>query len=342
MIMPSFPALDHDLKTDVLIVGGGMAGLLCAHRLAMDGVDYTLVEADRICGGVTENTTAKITSQHGLIYDKLLRIHGPEVTRKYWQANQEAIEEYRKLTKSVDCDFQTMDHYIYSRDSLQVLKAEKAALDSMGIPADFIEDPKLPFPVKGAICFRDQAQFHPLKFAAELARDLHIYENTPVREFEGNTARTDHGKITASRIMIATHFPLINKHGGYFLKLYQQRSYVLALKNAQSVDGMYLDAKQNGLSFRNYGDLLLLGGGGHRTGKQGGGWKHLEAFANRHYPAAREVYRWATQDCVTLDHIPYIGRYGRRTPDLFVATGFNKWGMTNSMVAAMLLRDLVQ
>lgn len=340
--MPKFPALAHDLKTDVLIVGGGMAGILCAHMLAGQGADYTLVEADRICNGVTENTTAKITSQHGLIYDKLLRIHGPEITRKYWQANEAAIKGYRKLAETVDCEFQIMDHYIYSKDNLDALEAEKAALDSLGIPADLVKDTKLPFSVKGAIRFRDQAQFHPLKFAAELARQLHIYENTPVREFKGNTVITDHGKITASKIIVATHFPMINKHGGYFLKLYQQRSYVLALKNAQSVDGMYLDAEQSGLSFRNHGDLLLLGGGGHRTGKQGGGWKQLEAFAKQYYPASREVCRWATQDCMTLDHIPYIGRYSKQTPNLFVATGFNKWGMTTSMVAAMLLQDLVQ
>ena len=342
VLMPVFPALEHDLKTDVLIVGGGMSGILCAHMLAMRGIDYTLIEADRICSGVTSNTTAKITSQHGLIYDKLLRLHSPEIARKYWQANEAAIEDYRELAKTVDCDFATTDHYIYSKDNSDVLQAEKTALDSLGIPADFAKHTKLPFPVKGAICFRNQGQFHPLKFAAELTRGLHIYENTPLREFKGNTAFTDRGRITASKIIIATHFPLLNKHGGYFLKLYQQRSYVLALKNAQQVDGMYLDAEQGGLSFRNYGDLLLIGGGGHRTGKRGGGWNRLEAFAKQHYPTSREVYRWATQDCITLDQIPYIGRYSERTPNLFVATGFNKWGMTNSMVAAKLLCDLVQ
>ena len=340
--IPAFPKLNRNLRTNVLIVGGGMAGILCAHMLAMDGIDYALIEADRICCGITENTTAKITSQHGLIYDKLLRMHGSEITRKYWQANEAAIGAYRKLAETVACDFQPMDHYVYSKDDLRILEAEKAALDSLGIPADFVKTTDLPFPVKGAIRFRNQAQFHPLKFAAELAKGLNIYEHTPAREFQGNRVITDYGTITAKKIIIATHFPLINKHGGFFLKLYQHRSYVLALKNVPKVDGMYLDAEQDGLSFRNYGDLLLLGGAGHRTGKQGGGWEELECFANRYYPAAQEVYRWATQDCMTLDHIPYIGQYSKRTPNLFVATGFNKWGMTSSMVAAMLLCDLVQ
>lgn len=340
--LPEFPSLSHNLKTDVLIVGGGMAGILCAYKLAAEGVDYTLIEADRICGGVTGNTTAKITSQHGLIYDKLLRMHGIEATRKYWEINEAAINEYRKLAKSIDCVFQQADHSVYSKDDLSKLKAEKAALDSLGIPADLVADVDLPFSVKGAIRFADQAQFHPLKFIAALLKGLHIYEHTPAREFVGNKVTTDYGVITAKKIIIATHFPILNKHGGYFLKLYQQRSYVLALEHAQPVDGMFLDAEENGLSFRNYGNLLLLGGGGHRTGKQGGGWEVLEAFARKHYPNARKVCRWATQDCMTLDGIPYIGQYGKRTPDLFVATGFNKWGMTTSMVAAMILSDLVQ
>ena len=117
---------------------------------------------------------------------------------------------------------------------------------------------------------------------------------------------------------------------------------LLALENARDVDGMYLDEAKGGFSFRNHGELLLLGSGGHRTGKDSRGWDDLRAFAKKHYPNAREKYCWATQDCMTLDGMPYIGQYSRRTPDLYVATGFNKWGMTSSMVAAMVLTDLVQ
>ena len=340
--MPQFPSLDHDLNTDVLIVGGGMAGLLCAYELAQKGIDYTLIEADRICSGVTWNTTAKLTSQHGLIYEKLIRMHGLENARRYWEANEAAIKEYGMLAESIDCDYQTMDNYIYSRNDFQKLEKEKAALDNLGIPADLVKVTPLPFPVAGAIRFADQAQFHPLKFAAAIAKDLHIYEHTPAKEFMGNMVTTDGVTIQAKKIIITTHFPLINKHGAYFLKLYQQRSYVLALENAGKLDGMYLDAAENGLSFRTYRDLLLLGGGGHRTGKQGGGWAELETFARKHYPNGKEVCRWATQDCMTLDGIPYIGQYSKGTPELYVATGFNKWGMTTSMAAAMILSDLVE
>ena len=180
-----------------------------------------------------------------------------------------------------------------------------------------------------------------LKFLAVLSDGLPIYEETAVRELGKNWAKTDNGTIHFQKAIVATHFPFLNKHGSYFLKLYQQRSYVIALENAPEIPGMYLGGEENGLSFRMQGDQLLLGGGGHRTGKQGGNWAVLENFSRTHYPEAKITHRWATQDCMSLDGVPYIGRYSRRTPNLFVATGFNKWGMTTSMVAAQLLSDLV-
>ena len=340
--LPAFAQLKQDLQTDVLIIGGGLAGLLCAHRLHQDGVDYALIEADRIFRGVSRNTTAKITSQHGLIYDRRIRQFDVKTARLYYRANQEALEHYRSLCRSIDCDFETKDNYVYSVRDYLPLGRELTALERLGIPAAFTETPPLPFPVTGAIRFSGQAQFNPHKFVSGLVQGLHIYEHTPARAFAGSTVLTDGGKITAKKIIIATHFPILNKHGMYFLKLYQQRSYVLALENGPDVHGMYLDQEKNGISLRNSGDLLLLGGGGHRTGKSGGGWAALEQFAKKHFPKAREVCRWATQDCMSLDGIPYIGPYSRHTPHLYVATGFNKWGMTSSMVAAHLLGDLVQ
>ena len=339
--LPQFPRLQGDKTTQILIIGGGMAGLLCAFRLKQAGADVLLVEAGRICGGVTQNTTAKITSQHGLIYHKLLHKLGREKAGMYLQAHQQAVTDFHTLCKDIPCHFESQSAFVYSLDDRQALEQEVHALHLLGYPAGLKEDLPLPFHTVGAVKFRHQAQFHPLEFAAHIARDLPIYENTPVRVMEGTTAITDHGRIRAEKVIVATHFPFLNRHGSYFLKLYQHRSYVLALENANFPGGMYIGSEENSLSLRAFGNQLLLGGGGHRTGKQGGGWKELSAFAARAYPQAQEIARWATQDCISLDGVPYIGQYSRNTPNLFVATGFNKWGMTGSMVAAKILTDLV-
>lgn len=339
--LPQFEPLRSDLNTDVLIIGGGLAGVLCAYKLAQAGVDYALVEADRICSGITKNTTAKITSQHGLIYGKLIREFGADWARLYLEVNQRALEEYRALCRTMDCDFEEKDAFVYSLDSREKLDRELNALERLGFGAEFQADIPLPFPTAGAVKFKDQAQFHPLKFIAAIAGELRIFERTKVLELGPGKAVTTGGTISADKLIIATHFPVLNKHGGYFLKLYQHRSYVLALKNAPDIQGMYLDEDEKGLSFRNYGDLLLLGGGSHRTGKQGGSWTELERFARHCYPDAQPAARWAAQDCMTLDGVPYIGPYSKRTRGLYVATGFNKWGMTSSMAAAEVLTDLV-
>ena len=340
--LPRFAPLEGDLKTDVLIIGGGLAGLLCAYWLDRAGADCALVEADRICGGVTGNTTAKLTFQHGLIYARLLREFGPERARLYLEANRGALGKYRELCRDIDCDFQEQDSYVYALTDRRKLDRELEALERLGFPAEFVKAPPLPMATAGAVKFPKQAQFHPLKFAAAIAKGLRIYEHTKVLELGPGTAVTDRGTVRAERIVIATHFPLLNKHGGYFLKLYQSRSYVLALENAQEAGGMYVDEGEKGLSFRDYKGLLLLGGGGCRTGKRGGGWGELEDFAREHYPQANIAARWATQDCVTLDGVPYVGPCSRGTEGLYVVTGFNKWGMTSSMAAALALADRLQ
>ena len=318
-----------------------MAGLLCAHRLKAAGADVLLVEAGRICGGVTRNTTAKITSQHGLIYHKLLQKLGREKVKIYLQANQQAVSDFRSLCKDIPCHFENQAAFVYSLRDQKMLEQEVHALHQLGYPASLKSDLPLPFQTAGAVKFRQQAQFHPLEFAAHIARDLPIFENTPVQTIEGNLALTPQGSIRAEKIIVATHFPFLNRHGSYFLKLYQHRSYVLALENTNFPGGMYIGAEENSPSLRLFGQLLLLGGGGHRTGKKGGAWQELSVLAKKAYPQAREVARWATQDCISLDGVPYIGQYSRNTPNLFVATGFNKWGMTGSMVAARILTDLV-
>lgn len=339
IVLPEFSKAQGDINTDVLIIGGGIAGILTAYFLQKEGVDYTLVEQNRICSGVTSKTTAKITLQHGLNYQKIEALRGVDTARGYYLAQKEALAQYKKLCADIECDFEEKDNYVYSFDNKK-LEKEMEVYKKIGCKADLVDINNLPFRVKG-LRISNQAQFHPLKFLGEIAKSLNVYEHTKVLEMIDNTAVYDGGKIKAKRVVVATHFPFINKHGKYFLKLYQHRSYVLALKGAVQVDGMYVDADDKGLSFRNYGDLLLLGGGGHRTGKKGGNYNELREFVNLHYPLAREVGAWATQDCISLDKMPYIGEYSDMSSLLYVASGFNKWGMTGAMCAALTLRDIL-
>ena len=339
--LPYFPPLRGKTKADILVIGGGMAGLLIAWLLKQEGFDCVVAEANTIASGTTANTTAKITAQHGLLYHRLLESLGLDQAKLYLQANLQGLEQLRRLADNIDCDFQNQPHTIYSVEDSAILERELSALKQLGYPAELVTDLPLPIETAGGIRFPHQAQFHPLKFLDAIAQDLTVYENTRIRSLSGLTALADHGSISAGQIVIATHFPFPRTAGGYFAKLYQQRSYAIALENAPRVDGMYLGTPPDGLSFRMAGDRLILGGGGHRTGKDGGGWQVLEDFARVHYPDARITHRWAAQDCMSLDQIPYIGPFRSRTPGIYVATGFNKWGMTTSMAAAMLLRDQI-
>lgn len=340
--IPQRDALPGDIQTEVAVIGAGMAGILIASALQEAGKQVIVLEAERVASGQTRNTTAKITCQHGLIYEKLIRTLGPEKARQYAQAAAAALEEYRRVISSrgISCDLERKNAYVYGMDAAQ-LRREAAAAASLGFPATFVEETKLPFPTAGAVRFADQAQFHPLKFLQAIAEPLTIYEHTSVKHVEGNQLITAHGRVQAEQVVFACHYPFVNFPGMYFARMHQQRSYVIALENAAPVDGMWIGAGAGGYSFRNYGSLLLLGGGGHRCGENSAGSRYalLRQQAARWYPGSREVARWSAQDCVTPDSVPYIGPYAASRPNWFVATGFQKWGMTSSMVAAMLLRD---
>ncbi|MCD7800990.1 MAG: FAD-dependent oxidoreductase [Ruminococcus sp.] len=339
--LPHFKPLNEDIKTDVLIIGGGISGILCAYFLHQQGINYALVESNTICCGITKDTTAKITSQHGLIYNKLVDSLGVENAQLYLNANQKALNTYRDMCKNISCDFEIKDSYVYSIDDKSLLEEEILSLEKIHFKANLVDTHELPFNTVGAVEFKNQAQFNVLKFISSIAKDLNIYENTFARQVDNHKVRTDNNTITANKIIVCSHFPFINRYGMYFLKMYQHRSYVIALQDAKNVHGMYIDESNQGISLRNYKNLLLVGGGGHRTGKDGGNWRFLDKFAKEYYPNSKEAYRWATQDCITLDGIPYIGNYSKRTPNLYVATGFNKWGMTSSMVSAMVLTDIL-
>ena len=338
-------ALNKDIKTDVLVIGAGIAGVLTAYMLKQKGRDVVLIDAAEIASGNTKNTTAKITSQHDLIYSKLIAEFGEEKARQYAKANELAIKKYKEIIedKRIECDFEEKPAYVYSLNEVDVLKEEVEAAKNLGIDAEFVQEANLPFKINGAVKFNNQAQFNPLKFLKGISNELVIYENTRALEIKENLVVTSGGNITANNIVVATHYPIMNAPGYYFMKMHQERSYVLALENTSEIDGMYIDLNKEGYSFRTYNNLLLLGGISHRTGEneEGGSYDELRKVAKRLYPKAKEKYYWSAQDCMTIDGIPYIGRYSSETPNIYVATGFNKWGMTSSMVSAMIISDMI-
>lgn len=344
--IPERPSLEGDMEAEAAVIGAGMAGLLTAYFLKRQGKDVVVLEADRIASGQTKNTTAKITSQHGLFYTNLVRKIGREKAGLYVRANEEAIQAYQQLIqeKDIHCDFLKMPSYLYSRKDADVLKREADLAAELGSGAYFTEITELPFRTVGGVCFPEQAVFHPLKFAEAIAAELTIYEQTRAISVDGHVIKTDRGNVTAEHIVFATHYPFLIVPGFYFMRQHQERSYVLALSGAATYPGMYYSAEPGGVSLRNAGDLLLFGGGAHRTGDSSdcaAVYKVLRREAEEYYPQCQEAARWSAQDCVTHDHIPFIGKYSHYRPDWYVATGFKKWGMTSSMVAARLITDLI-
>lgn len=357
--MPEFPAVEQDMKVDVLVVGGGMCGLLAGHFLKEQGANYAVVEKNTIAGGVTKNTTAKITAYHGLSYHKRLSRFGKEKTAGYLLANEKALEMYRLLAEDVPCAFEEKDNYIYTMHDVGAVLSEIEAITEIGGSVSYTEHVDIPLPSACGVRARRQAQFHPLQFAAAIAEGQRIYEHSFVSDvkkqpfgwqaFVINALGRDI-KIHADRVIIASHFPFIDRRGMYFMKMYQERSYVLALSGwngermteTPHIGGMYIGSGGEAenplnLSFRTYGDYLLLGGGGGRTGTGHAAFERLRQQARHLYPGSREAAAWAAQDCMTLDEIPYVGNYSRKKDGLLVATGFNKWGMAGAMTAAMIL-----
>lgn len=333
-----------DTTSEIAVIGAGMAGILIASALQSAGRQVIVLDADRIASGQTRNTTAKITSQHGMLYQKLIQTLGEDKARQYAAANEDAIKAYGTLItdQGIDCDFEPYSAYVYGSDE-RTLRAEAKAASDLGLPAGFVKEVSLPFPSAGAVKFSHQAQFHPLKFLKGISDKLTVYEHTPVRSVVGDRIISAHGTVRAEHIIFACHYPFVNFPGLYFARMHQERSYVVALKNAPQVEGMFIGAETQRYSLRNAGDLLLLGGEGHRTGKNAAGqcYDRLRQKAKEWFPDSQEVTCWSAQDCITPDSVPYIGRYSARRPNWYVATGFQKWGMTSSMVSAMLLRDMI-
>lgn len=339
------PALLGERKTEVAVIGGGLAGVLTAALLKAAGVDALVLEAKELGSGQTGNTTAKVTAQHGCKYGRLTWDLGAEAAGRYAQANQEAVEDYARLIRDqkIPCGWERTSAYLYATRDQDALLREAEAQRQAGLPVELKRKTGLPFPAPGAAELKNQASFHPLKLLYFLAQDLKICENSRVRSLDGDTLVTDGGSVRAEKLIFACHFPFVNVPGYYPLRMHQERSYVLALSGCPKLPGMYYSVEPGGLSLRPCGDLLLVGGGGHRTGenRSGGRYGSLSKSAALLFPGSREVCRWSAQDCMPLDGVPYIGRFSAATPRWLVATGFGKWGMTSAMVSAQILKRMV-
>jgi len=351
--LPHFRPLSGNISTNTVIVGGGLAGLLCAYLLRQKGVeDITLIDAGGICSGVTANTTAKITSQHGLIYAKLIEGLGENRAAQYLAANENAIRLYREIIarEGIECDFTPCSAWVYTTDErhLSKIEDELEAVRRLGFKAVFEDQSELPFPIKGAIGFPDQAHFHPLKFAAGICECLtrsgcKIHTQTKAAGTHGDIVHTDRGDIRAEHIVSCSHYPFIDKASLLFARIFQERAYVLALENAGRLKDMHIGCADGGFSFRPCGDMTLFGGYSHKTGHEDY-TRHFDALqgdAAALFPRARIAHMWSAQDCMTHDGIPYIGRYESAGSEVYLAAGFNKWGMTSSMAAADILSDMI-
>lgn len=361
-LQTNYSALDHDLSVDLAIIGGGAVGISTAYMLCKSGLRIAVLEADSILHGATGHTTAKITSQHGLIYHKIESQVSIEFARQYATANETAIKTLSQIIREnhIPCDFLPQSSYVYTNeeDYIEQIGQESMAAAALGIEAAYLDKIPLPFPIKAAVRFDHQAQFHPLKYFRALTNAItkscsEIYEQTRIVRIEKANhyvLTTGTGKkVTAEKVVIASHYPFYNKPRMYFARLWADKSYAIAIKAEEAYPGgMYITAEEPGRSFRSLqteeDQLIIIGGEHHKTGLSKDTNLHYQALsdcANEIFTIKSIPYRWSTQDCMTLDSIPYVGRFKSSTPNLLIATGFGKWGMTNSVASSLILKDLI-
>ncbi|MEU6770458.1 FAD-dependent oxidoreductase [Streptomyces sp. NPDC046759] len=362
---PAHPTLGEDLDVDVAVVGAGIAGLSTAHELARAGLRVAVLEAARAAAGVTGYTTAKLTAQHTLVYDRLRRTRGPEGARLYARSQSEAIAHAAALVEElgIDCEWETRDAYTYVRDPSRVdeMRAEAKAAREAGLPAAFTTETGLPFPVAGAVRVTGQAQFHPVKYLRAITDDLvarggQVYERTRVVGLQegGEPCRltTEAGHtVTARDVVIATHYPVFDR-ALLFARLSPRRELVVAGPLGDGhpdIDGMYITPEENTRSVRTAplgtdGQRLLVVTGEHftpGTGDVRAGFDDLAAWAEEHFPGVTLDHAWATQDNDSTDTVPLVGPFHPAARHTYVATGFGGWGLSGGLMAGLLLTSLI-
>ncbi|SDJ68817.1 FAD-dependent oxidoreductase [Sediminibacillus albus] len=360
--IPDFPRLRSNLEVDIGIVGGGITGITAAYLLAKEGYKIALMDAGKLLEGTTGNTTAKITAQHGLIYDELIQQFGEDTAELYYQFNQEAMELIEELIDihQIECGFSQEDAYIYTASSqlVDTLKKEKQAYDILGIDNELVSELPIGLSVEAGLKMKNQYQFHPLEYLRKLVEKLEeqgvqIFEETTATGVDNKgkpTIETKDGfQITCEKVVEASHFPFTDARGVFSTRMYPERSYVVAAKSARPFPGgMYASIDTPTRSIRSVSaageNWWLIGGEGHKTGKGGntaGHYQALAEFAETHFEAEAYPYYWSAQDLTTLDKMPFIGPISDDQSDILVATGYRKWGMTLGTGAAMMITDII-
>ncbi len=357
---PKFTKLNGNYECDICIIGAGLTGLTCGYYLSRLGFNVIIVEEDEIGKKASGNTTGKITYQHNLIYNYLINSYGEKFAKAYLNANKDAIKNIKQIvdTENIDCDFEYLSNYVYTTNQSDLTKihAEIKALQSLGETCKFVTTCGLPFKIAGALENENQAQFNPSKYIEGLSKSIIkngslIFTHSTVSDFEklgeNYITHIDNFEIKSSHIIVASHYPMKKISGFYFAKMYQSTSYAIAVDtHSKLFDGMYINPTSPIYSFRTAKyqgkELLILVGCDHKTGfapTDETTYNVLENIAKKHYPDSEILYKWNTRDCISLDKIPYIGHYSSSLPGVYVATGFNKWGITSSNVAANIITD---
>jgi glycine/D-amino acid oxidase-like deaminating enzyme/nitrite reductase/ring-hydroxylating ferredoxin subunit len=358
---PRYPCLTHYVETDVVVVGGGITGLTTAHLLQSYGLSVVVVEAETIASGTTGGTTGKITSQHGIKYYKIIQDHGLGVARIYAEVNEEAIESVESLAAATraDCSFTRAPALVYAETAagLRSLARELEAASSLGLPAEWVAATDLPVPGTGALRFNRQAHFHPVRYCDALARDLverggTVFESTRATGLgeigDRVELRCGDAQVTAKHAVVATLLPFIDRAGA-FAKSRPWRAYGIAVTlDEPPPPGMYINLGSPSRSFRPWpegGETgMIVVGESHKTGARrtsSARWDRLQGWTEEKFSVESVEHRWSAQDYQPADGLPYIGRspLSKRT---YVATGFDKWGLTNGTAAARILTDLIR
>ena len=354
-----YPALEGDVEVDVAVIGAGITGITAAVMLKRAGKTVALLDSKRIVRGATGYTTAKVTAGHGASYAKIRKAFGEDGARVYAESNLAAIDRIAQFVAEdrIDCDFERRTNYVYaeSDDEVSQLRQEAEVERKAGLAVELVDETPLPFRVAAALRLENQAQFHPRKYLLALAETIpgdgsHVFENSRVADVDDGEVKTERGTVRARDVFVATHLPILDR-GLYFAKAYPHRSYAIAapLGQAPDPDGMYISSGVPTRSVRTMHDgdrvFINVGGNGHKPGDDDdtpARYDQLAAFLRRHWPDAGEArYRWSTQDYMPHDHVPYIGRLARRSEHVYAATGYQKWGMTNGTVAAMIVSDAI-